>query len=188
MRIVSGEHRGRKLTAPRGSATRPTLGRARQVLFDILTPMIPDARVLDLYAGTGALGLEALSRGARLAVFVERKERAAHTLRQNLHTLSLEGRARVVGLPVRRALALLHREETGFDLILADPPYGTNELARLAGWLEQWPELLNKAGCLITQQHHKQPPAAPNYVNEVRRRRVGDTQWIVYRRDTGIRS
>ena len=106
MRLTGGSDRGRRLRAPRGAQTRPTAAKVREAIFNILGPP-PDGSVLDLYAGTGALGLEALSRGARRAVFVERDHQALVVLRRNLRELGLEDRSSVVGAEVCAALRRL---------------------------------------------------------------------------------
>lgn len=125
MRISGGALRGRRIWAPHGQTTRPTTDMVRQALFNIMGPPEPDAQVLDLYAGSGALGLEALSRGAGSVVFVEQDPRACQSLRRNLSELGLDARARVLLKPVDRALSLLAAEGAGpFRLIFADPPYG----------------------------------------------------------------
>jgi len=121
MRVIAGRLGGRRLSAPRGRGTRPTSDRVREALFSMLGD-IEGAVVLDLYAGTGALGIEALSRGARRAVFVENARPALAALAENLATLGIEGEARVVAQPVARASDLVVREGP-FDLILVDPPY-----------------------------------------------------------------
>ncbi len=123
MRITGGTHRSRALVAPRGQATRPTSDRVREALFSILAARgaIEGARVLDLYAGTGALALEALSRGAARATLVEKGREALAALRANVAALELEGRADVIGAPVERAAAGL--SGGGFELVLVDPPY-----------------------------------------------------------------
>jgi 16S rRNA (guanine966-N2)-methyltransferase len=121
MRVIAGELGGRTLVAPRGMATRPTSDRVREALFSVLG-QVGDAAVLDLYAGTGALGIEALSRGAARAVFVESGAAALAALRKNLAALGLRDRARVVDRPVARA----HAETLAagpFDLVFIDPPY-----------------------------------------------------------------
>ena len=139
MRVSGGELRGRTLRAPRGRATRPTSERARQGLFDWLGPRIAGARVLDLFAGSGALGIEALSRGAACAVFVERDREALRSLRRNVADLGVAAHARVLGVRVERALVLLRREGACFDLLLADPPYGGPD----GPWLAQAGELVD---------------------------------------------
>ena len=127
MRIVGGRHRGKRLSAPAGEALRPTSERAREALFDILAggrhgagDRTRDARVLDAFAGTGALGLEALSRGAECAVFMERSSEALVALRTNLRALHEEERARVLRCDVLVPPAA----ERPSDLVFLDPPYG----------------------------------------------------------------
>jgi len=135
MRIVAGQARGRKLAAPPGREVRPTSDRVREALFSILGPAVRGARVLDLFAGSGALGIEALSRGAAHAVFVDRAGAAVATVRRNLEATGFTARARVVRADALRALDRLGREGAAFDLAFVDPPYsgGLREaaLARL---------------------------------------------------------
>ena len=131
MRVVAGELRSRRLHTVAGQDTRPTSDRARAGLFDWLGPSVDGARVLDLYAGTGALGIEALSRGAREAVFVERARAALQVLRRNLDELGLRERARVVEADLSRGLGPIAAKVGTFDLVLADPPYEGGALARL---------------------------------------------------------
>ncbi len=147
MRIVAGSLRGRALVAPSGEDTRPTSDRARQAVFNILehapwSPGLHDARVLDLFAGSGALGLEAISRGAAFCVFVETAEAARGAIRENVDALGLFGRVRVH----RRDATDLGNRPAGdgppFDLAFLDPPYGKG-LGELAlgglargGWLK----------------------------------------------------
>ena len=126
-RVIAGRFRGRSLEAPAGLATRPTGARVRESLFGILGPL-NGARVLDLYAGSGALAIEALSRGAVHAVLVERDRRALAAIRANLESLSLGAEARVLSLPVERALSALSGEEP-FDLVLCDPPWAVGASA-----------------------------------------------------------
>ena len=135
MRVIAGRLGGRSLSAPRGLATRPTSDRVREALFSILGD-VTGAVVLDLYAGTGALGIEALSRGASRAVFVESARPAASVLRQNLAALGLMESGVVIAQPVDRALERV-LSAGPFDLVLADPPYASvreaaASLARLA--------------------------------------------------------
>jgi 16S rRNA (guanine966-N2)-methyltransferase len=144
MRIVAGVWRGRRLTAPAGDATRPTADRARQALFDVLTHAtfagrgaLHDARVLDAFAGTGALGLEALSRGAASAAFIEQDRGALAALRANVAACRAEGRARVI---VADALSP-PRADAPAGLVFLDPPYGKGLVPRAlaalgaAGWI-----------------------------------------------------
>lgn len=123
MRIVAGRLGGRRLVAPKDDATRPTSERVREALFSILASRsaVVGARVVDLYAGTGALGLEALSRGALRATFVESRPKALAALRDNVESLGVASSCRVVAKDVLRALPQLGPGET--ELLFADPPY-----------------------------------------------------------------
>ena len=154
LRVIGGELRGRRLRTPRGDATRPTSSRAREALFGWLGAHTEDADVLDLFAGSGALGIEALSRGARTTVFVERASPALGALRDNLKTLELLDRTRVIGEPVERALARLRRERARFALILADPPYRSSDLPDLAA-RAQLAELLLEDGVLVVEREER---------------------------------
>ncbi len=124
MRITGGQLRSRALTAPRGTATRPTSDRVREALFAILGSSAPleGARVLDLYAGTGALAFEALSRGAARATLVESARGALQSIQANARALGVEGRVKVVATTVERAASVV-RAGAPFDLVFADPPY-----------------------------------------------------------------
>jgi len=134
MRVVAGELRSRRLHTVAGRETRPTSDRARAGLFDWLGPRCVDgARVLDLFAGTGALGIEALSRGANETVFVERARGALRVLRRNLDELGLDSRARVVEADLERGLRALGAKLGRFDLVLADPPYDSGACEKLLG-------------------------------------------------------
>ncbi len=130
LRIVAGTHGGRRIEAPPGRTTRPTSERVREAWFAALGTSLEGAEVLDLYAGSGALGIEALSRGAARAHFVELDPRAVAVLRHNLRRLELEARAVVVRRDVFRWLAGIG-DEPRHDVALADPPYGTPDAARL---------------------------------------------------------
>jgi 16S rRNA (guanine(966)-N(2))-methyltransferase RsmD len=119
MRVIAGEFRSRRLKSIPGDATRPTPDRLRETLFDILAPRIPGAVFLDAYAGTGAVGIEALSRGARHAIFLEKDRLAVETIRENLASLKVERRATVV-----KGAVLLTLGQSSADIIFLDPPYG----------------------------------------------------------------
>ena len=162
MRVVAGELRGRRIQSAPGRETRPTSDRARAGLFDWLGARTDDARVLDLFAGTGSLGIEALSRGAREAVFVERARSALRVLRRNLEELELEPRARVVDADVARGLGSLARSFGAFGLVLADPPYGAawpERLLRDPGLVE----LVERDGALVIERSARDAvePAPP---------------------------
>jgi len=121
MRVVAGTYGGRKLIAPPGSETRPTSDRVREALFSVLGTSVQDARVLDLFAGSGALGIEALSRGAMSAVFVDRSRTAIQAVKANLEALGIEADVRPVA--ARAALRAASGRAEAYDLVFLDPPY-----------------------------------------------------------------
>jgi 16S rRNA (guanine966-N2)-methyltransferase len=143
MRVIAGELRSRRLKGVPGVATRPTSDRLRETLFDILTPRIPGATFLDAYAGTGAVGIEALSRGARHAYFLERDRAALTVLRENLSALGLESRATVVA---GRVLLTLPQYQA--ELVFLDPPYD-----REREYEEALDVLSQKPPALVVVQH-----------------------------------
>ncbi len=185
MRLTGGLERGRLLRAPRGAATRPTGAKVREAIFNILGPPAHGA-ALDLYAGTGALGIEALSRGAATACFVERDARALAALHRNLRELGLRDRATILGTSVRPALARLAAEGQRFGLVFVDPPYAAGEtegvLEALSG-----SELLG-SGAVVVVEHDKKhaPPEAVGALTVTDRRFYGDTGVSFYRRDLGL--
>jgi 16S rRNA (guanine966-N2)-methyltransferase len=160
MRVVAGRLRGRRLLVDAGRDTRPTSERARAGLFDWLGSRVLEARVLDLFAGCGALGIEALSRGATRAVFVERARAALGALRRNLEALELGDAAVVVARDVQRFLADPGAQHGPFELILADPPYGGDWPQRLAG-SERVTALLAPGGTLVAERSVRDPEPAP---------------------------
>jgi 16S rRNA (guanine966-N2)-methyltransferase len=155
LRVIAGSRKGHKLAAPRGHDTRPTSDRVRENIFNLVGP-VDGARVLDLFAGSGALGIEALSRGATSAVFVERDPDAVRTIERNLDKLRLTG-ARVVHGDVLHAIAQEATAGAKYDLVLVDPPYGMlNDIqSRLARHL---PLLLAANGLLVVETDARTEP------------------------------
>lgn len=126
MRIISGQYKGRRLQSISGTAVRPTADQVREALFNILSQKVAGSCVLDLFAGTGALGVEALSRGARCAVFVDNASRPLTVLRKNLHQFSLLSQSRVIRWDISKNLNCLKPLQNRFDLVFMDPPYHNN--------------------------------------------------------------
>jgi 16S rRNA (guanine966-N2)-methyltransferase len=173
VRIVAGLAKGRRLTSP-ADATRPTSDRAREALFNSLVSLleIEDARVLDLFAGTGAVGLEALSRGAAAAVFVEADRAAAGVLHRNVEAVGLPG-ATVVQRPVA---AFLDREpEAPFDFAFADPPYALDdaELSQLLARLGEGGWLADDAIVVVERRARGAEPSWPECITPGRHKRYG---------------
>lgn len=185
IRVIAGELGGRRLHTPSGMRTRPTAERVREALFNILGPPPAGAMVLDLYAGSGALGIEALSRGAARAVFVEQDAGALQTLKKNLRTLSLEKRAILLPRPVRSALPLL-LAHAPFQWVFADPPYKSEELPFL---LDRFATaaLLAPHGLFIVERAARDADSlaesllSPSCLKLCDRRQYGDTALLFYR-------
>jgi 16S rRNA (guanine966-N2)-methyltransferase len=177
MRIVAGKFKGARIAAPKGLATRPTSDKVRQALFNVLEHGAPafdfgGGRVLDLFAGSGALGLEALSRGARFCLFVEESAEARAAIRSNVEALGLTGATKIW----RRDATKLGPAGTlqPFDLVFCDPPYGKGlgeralNAAAEGGWL--------RAGAIaVLEERADNEITWPPPLNEIDRRRYGDT-------------
>jgi 16S rRNA (guanine966-N2)-methyltransferase len=176
MRVIGGQDRGRQLRAPRGARTRPTADRVRVTLFDVLGPAVAGARVLDLFAGTGAVGIEALSRGAARVVLVERDQSALRALRANLATLGASrAAARVMAGDVLQLLPELGAQEGPFDFVFVDPPYATSLAAHTLESLAA--AGVCREGTEVVVQHSTRTvlPSVPGLAAHRRARRFGDT-------------
>ena len=179
MRIIAGEMRSRTILSPKGTETRPTLDRTRESLFNILAAECPEARVLDLYAGSGALALEAISRGAASAVLCDCSREAARVIRQNIASLRVEDRARFLFMQDMQAVALLGREGAAFDLVFLDPPYRM-DTAPACHALDAAGVLLPDA--LVVIEHAAAAPPEPGARFELTDRRTyRDTMISFYR-------
>jgi 16S rRNA (guanine966-N2)-methyltransferase len=171
MRIIAGRWRGHTIAAPDSGATRPTTDRVREAWMSMMQPVIPDARVLDLFAGSGGLGLEALSRGARHATFVEKSGRALKTLRSNIRKLGAESETTVVR---GDALEFIEKVAPGdYDLVLADPPYDSGAAESLARLFLRRP-----FAAMLWVEHRVSDPLPEGGESETRR--YGDTLITFY--------
>ena len=182
MRVLAGALKGRRLQTPAGRTTRPTADQVRIALMDTLMPRLPGARLLDLFAGAGGVGLEALSRGAAHATFVERDARALAALRANVEALGVSAQTRVERGDVRAALERLAREGARFDLVLLDPPYDEDDLVTTA--MERLGDgAVTTPGALVIAQHlTKRPPATEvGALSVYRTRRFGETTLTFFR-------
>jgi 16S rRNA (guanine966-N2)-methyltransferase len=178
MRIIAGALKGRRLRTPAGALTRPTADQVRIALMDTLAPRLAGARLLDVFAGAGGVGLEALSRGAAHVTFVERDRRAVAALRGNIAALAVQARARVLAEDAARALDRLAREGACFDLAFLDPPYGSDLAERLLDRLGAG--LIAPGGWIVVQHLTKRPPDAGRWT-AFRRRRFGETTLTFFR-------
>jgi len=188
MRVIGGIARGRRLKSGSGKATRPTEDRVRQILFDILAPRVMDAVFLDLYAGFGSVGIEALSRGAARVVFVERSRKCCRLIAENLQLTGLEEQGEVVCDEALRSLSRLEQAGEVFEVIFADPPYQAEHATVCLTRLGELPELLTAEGVVVVQHHVREELAETCGSLEQRRtRRVGETQLSFYACPGGAR-
>jgi 16S rRNA (guanine966-N2)-methyltransferase len=187
MRIIAGKFKGKTIEAPRGLGTRPTSDRVREALFNVLEHGAPEIdfeglRVLDLFAGSGALGLEALSRGARYCLFIDDDASARAAIRRNVEALGLTGATKIW----RRDVTRLGPAGTvaPFDLMFCDPPYGKGlgEQALAAAVEGGW---LKDAAVAVLEERADAQPAWPFHFAEIDRRRYGDTE-IAIAKLTGL--
>jgi 16S rRNA (guanine966-N2)-methyltransferase len=186
MRVIAGQYRSRLLKSLKGLALRPTSDRLRETLFDVLGPEIAGSRFLDIFAGTGAVGIEALSRGATEVVFIENHRPAAALIRKNLESLGIRSGATIISSDALRGLQTIASRRKGraaFDYVFLDPPYANAEdyldvLAFLAS-----AEFLAPNAVVIAE--HREKFALPESVGELRRVRLlrqGDASLSFYRR------
>lgn len=179
MRVIAGSAKGRTLVPPKGTATRPATDRIRETLFAILEPSLGDARVLDLFAGAGTLGIEALSRGAAHATFVERSSEALAALRRNLRTTGFDSRSDVVATNV---LAYLGRARAlPYDIVFCDPPFA--DVAVLEAVLARLPDAraVDVAGIVVARVLRKHRPALPASATVARTKEIGEEALLFLR-------
>jgi len=171
VRIIAGKYRSRIIKMPKTTAIRPTKDRIRESLFGILGESVKGKIVLDLFAGSGAFGMEALSRGAKLAIFVEGHARCISAIKENLTALEIETEAyRVLRADVFRAMAALENKKEKFDLVLLDPPYN-KDLAKKCLLVINRHDILYPH-CIIVAEHHKDDTLPGEVNNIINYRRV----------------
>ena len=176
MRVIAGTLKGRTLDAPEWDGLRPTSDKLRETLFNILAPRISGARVLDAYAGTGAIGIEALSRGAAHVTFIDQDRRAAALIAANLEKCRIADGYAIIGSTVLQGVERL-RGEPAFDVILLDPPYASD----IQDVLQQLGEIVKPDGLVVLEHARKSaPPVAPGRLTRVREVRSGDSALTFY--------
>ena len=183
MRVIAGSAKGRTLDAPHGGATRPATDRIRETLFAILDPVLADARVLDLFAGAGTLGIEALSRGAAHATFVERSAEALKTLRKNIKAAEFAGQAEVIGANV---LAFLEQRVAGpYDVVFCDPPFADVALLEATLAHPRFCAALAPDASVVARVHKKHQPRVPEGASVHRVKAIGEESLLFLRYDGG---
>ena len=184
MRVISGTARGRRLNGLQGMDTRPTTDQVKESLFNIIQFDIAGAQVLDLFAGTGQLGIEALSRGAERCVFVDQRREAAALVRENVKLCRFEDRARVAQ---EEALSFLSSCREKFDVVFLDPPYQSGLLEKSLETLTRF-DILREYGIIVCESGTEWtvPPLAPPY-EAVREYRYGQIKLTVCRRAGSVK-
>lgn len=175
MRIISGTARGRTIVAPAGDRTRPTQDKVRESLFNIIRWDVMEARVLDLFAGTGALSLESLSRGAQSAVLVDTDRAACEAIKKNIAACRMEDKARLIVRDYRQAMDQLAREGEVFDVVFLDPPYRMENTGEMCAALYD-KGLLAKAFLLVVEHKRGLAPLVDERFEAFDQRDYGDTQ------------
>jgi len=185
MRIISGTSKGRKLVTPRSHSVRPTSDRVKESIFNILRGEIEGNRVLDLFAGTGNLGIEALSRGAEKAIFVEKRRQATRLIQRNLAQLGLKDRSEILPKEANRAIGILMQRGESFDLILMDPPYEKGLIQKTLSKLNSHPIYCGNS--ILVIEHNRREPLPLNIEgwSLIRQQRIGDTliSFLIPRKD-----
>ncbi len=175
MRIIAGRFKGMRLPGLRGKAVRPTTGRVREAVFNILGPLVGGASILELFAGTGAFGFEALSRGAASAVFVDKDKKVAALITQTARMLGLKDRVSILAMDASRAVDKLAQAGEKFSIIYLDPPYATEWIAKVMnhpGLIA----LLAADGVLVVEKGIRTPESPlPDLLHKRLARQYGDT-------------
>jgi len=175
MRVISGTSKGRRLVTPKNQGLRPTSDRVKESVFNILGEIVEEKVVLDLFAGTGNLGIEALSRGARRAIFVEKGRQAVRLIQRNLAQCGMDGRSEIIPKDVNRAIGILKQRGESFDLILMDPPYERGLILRTLAKLTSY-KIYHEDSILVIEHDRREPlPEIVRGWNLIRQRGIGDT-------------
>jgi len=178
VRVISGKVRGLKLKSPEGEETRPTLDRVKEAVFSMLLPYLSDATVLDLFAGSGALGIEALSRGSKKAFFVDRSDKAIDCIKRNVADAGFENDAFVLK---DNAETFLKNTKTKFDIVFLDPPYDKDLYNKIINQIEYY-DILNPNGIIIAEWDYNVGLSCENttlkIIKEKKYGRVGITVFI----------
>jgi 16S rRNA (guanine(966)-N(2))-methyltransferase RsmD len=184
VRIIAGAARSRQIVTPDSPSTRPTGDRVREALFSIILQRVPGAKVLDLFTGSGALALEALSRGAANAVLADHAEDAIRAVNRNIRNLGYENAVQVLRMDWRRTLKRLESENRQFDLIFLDPPYAMKDMSDVGAELAAR-NLLAPGGMIVAEHDHHTPPLLETYFRLTDRRRYGRIGLSLYQEGEG---
>ena len=181
MRIITGSAKGKRLKAPQGLKTRPTTDRVKESLFSIIQEFLPHARILDLFAGTGNLGLEALSRGASCALFVDQAQECSRLIRDNAAYTNLLDRCSIWRTQAYEALLRCQKENLSFDIIFCDPPYNQGYPAHILRFVDENPALLPNGLLILEHSRHELLPENLRRLELRRQEQYGETVISFYK-------
>jgi 16S rRNA (guanine(966)-N(2))-methyltransferase RsmD len=186
MRVIGGQARGRRLKVPKGQSLRPTSARVKEALFNILSRDLAGAKILELFAGTGNVSIEALSRGAAEALLIDSSTKSSNAIQENLRRLGLADRSQIWIMPVRRAVKLLAGRGATFDIIFLDPPYEQRWISSTLALLAEG-RLLRPTGILVAEHSIREKPE-PCYGSLVSydQRKYGSTLLSFFRTEEAI--
>ena len=180
MRIIGGEYRGRKIKSPPFDTVRPTKDRVREAVFSIIAEKVPGSSALDLFSGSGAYGLEALSRGAKECVFIEKDPKCADVLKENITLLRLGNSSEIMTMDVLESMKPLKDGDKKFDIIFSDPPYNYNINKKLLIMIYQY-DILKPSGALVVEHSPKEEiPRAEGDISIYKQKTYGDTSISVF--------
>lgn len=186
MRVVSGELKGRTLKAVPGTSTRPTTDKVKESLFNMIGPYFSGGLGLDLFAGSGGLGIEALSRGLEKVIFVDREGKAIHIINENLKSCDLEDRAEVYRNDAIRALKAIQKREINFNYIFLDPPYKKQQLVKLLEMIDK-EKLVHEDGVIVCEHASDiQLPEGIGALKQVRNEKYGIIGITLYKLDANV--
>ncbi len=174
MRIIAGEFKGRRLIFPRTKDVRPAMDKVRGSIFNVLGEVVENAEVLDIFAGCGSLGFEALSRGAHSATFVEINKSAIHSIRENSNLLNVEGKIEIVSKPAITAIPLLQHMGKQFNIIFIDPPYDRDFLRKTLSRIIEF-DILRPFGWIIMEHSKREVPEETGEYRIVKQNKFGST-------------
>ena len=180
MRVLTGQFKGKKLKVPRGKSLRPTAARIKKSIFDILGSEVPGTKVLDLFSGSGNLGIEALSLGAESCVFVEKNPATAGVIAQNLRSCGYTQQSRILNFDFRKALSMLSAENYGFDLVFIDPPYEFYEKTKPHSLASEIGIVIGERGIMVIE--HPSGNVMKSEGFQVKTRKYGGTSVSFLRR------
>ena len=180
MRVVSGKCKGRSLKAVQGSTTRPTTDKVKEAIFNIIGPYFQGGLALDLFAGSGGLGIEALSRGIEKVIFVDKEGKAIQTIHDNLKTCGFETSSEVYRNDANRALKAIQKRELTFDYIFLDPPYKKQQLVSLLETIEEGGMIVNQGVVVCEHAHDVELPEEIGHFQLLKREQYGIIHITIY--------